>query len=484
MKNPGFRRLIPASARRSADNPRVAPKLRPNLMGTLSCCLAAVLSLNAPTALAAAAQDDERPAGTVIGLVYDSTASTPLAHATVAVVGTTVTGVSGEDGEFRLERVPAGEHQVIFFHPRLGSLGISIPPGRVRVTRDAISEVYLAVPSRRTILAGWCSAEAGTGDTSVGGTVSDALTGVPLPRALVHVFGDRTGVLQRRRLITEVRTNESGQYRVCNLDSSEELTIGVTFARDQAPPVDITRAGAHVLDISVTISEPVTITGVVLDYGTRAPVSDAEVRLAGLPFGELTDSAGRFGFDGVPPGKQIIETSRLGYASRVDSLTVFSNEALGLEVLLSTEAVVLDPIVVTGRSSRVTRLATTPGARFDGLTAAQVDSIAPRVFDFAGLARAARVPGLTITETMLANAFGAPQLGVCIEMRRSRSATNSNTCNMVEVRINDGPVPDPSFFLFDMNHHDIKEFRFLTPLEAGLMYGDRGANGVLLIYTR
>ena len=404
---------------------------------------------------------------------------------TVAVVGTTVTGESDEGGEFRLEGVPAGEHQVIFFHPRLGTLGISVPPGRVRVTRNATSEVYLAVPARATILAGWCSAEAGPGDTSIGGIVTDALTGVPLPRALVHVFGDRSGVLQRRRLVTEVRTDEVGEYRVCNLDSSEDLTVGVTFGRNQAPPVDILLSGAHVLDLAIEIAAPVTITGVVLDYATRAPVSDAEVRLAGLPFGELTDGAGKFGFDGVPPGIQIIETSRLGYASRVDSLTAFSNEALGLEVLLSTEAIVMDPIVVTGRRSGVADLATTtPGARFDGLTAAQVDSIAPRVFDFAGLARAARVPGLTITETMLANAFGDPQLGVCIEMRRSRNATNSNTCNMVEVRLNDGPVPDPSFFLFDLNHNDVKEFRFLTPLEAGLMYGDHGANGVLLLYTR
>ena len=478
MKNPRSRRLHSSTAawqRQSLPKPCREP---------LHCLIAALslLLLSTPTAWA---QDGEPATGTVIGLVFDSTTSAVLANATLAVVGTTVSGESGEDGEFRLEQVPVGEHRVMFFHPRLGHLGISVPPGRVRVTPNAITEVYLAVPSRETILAGWCSAEPGAGGTSIGGIVTDALTGVPLPRALVHVFGDRSGVLQRRRLVTEVRTDDSGEYRVCNLDSSEELTVGVSFARNQAPPVDLRRAGPQVLDIAITISEPVTITGVVLDYGTRAPVAEAEVRLAGLPFGELTDSAGRFGFEGVPPGRQIIETSRLGYASRVDSLTVFSNEALGLEVVLSNEAIVMDPIVVTGRRSGVAALAgVTPGARFDGLTAAQVDSVAPLVFDFAGLARAARVPGLTITESLLPNAFGNPQLGVCIEMRRSRNATNPNACNMVEVRLNDGPVPEPSFFLYDLNHRDIKEFRFLTPLEAGLMYGDRGANGVLLIYTR
>ena len=160
---------------------------------------------------------------------------------------------------------------------------------------------------------------------------------------------------------------------------------------------------------------------------------------------------------------------------------MFSNEALGLEILLATEAIALDPLVVTGR--RTERVFTTPGTRFSGLTEAQVDSIIPRILDFSGLARAARAPGVQIYETTMANAFGDPQVGVCVEMTRNRGG-GANTCNMVEVRINDGPVPEPSFFLLDMNPQDVRRIQFITPLEAGLLYGDRGANGVLLIYTR
>ena len=469
MRIPAPRRWPPRSG---AASPLAARRAR------LAILLTVFLPLVAPPVSA----QDERP-GVVIGLVYDSTMSVSLAGARVAVVGTTVMGESDDEGQFRLVGVPAGEYQVIFFHPRLGTLGISIPPGQVRVRAGAVSEVYLAVPSRETILTAWCSADPGTGDTSIGGIVTDALTGVPLPRARVIVVGDRTGVLQRRRLVADVRTEDSGEYRVCKLDSVEELTVAVSFGRDQAPPVDLGRAGPNVLDIEITISEPVTITGVVLDYGTGSPLPDALVELVGSSFSQLTDSVGRFGFAGIPPGRQIIEITRLGYAARVDSLTVFSNEALGLEIALSTQAIVLDPIVVTGRGNRPSGL-TTPGSRFSGLSAAQVDSIAPRVFDFAGLARSARVPGVSITEKMLANAFGGAQLGVCIEMQRSRSALNPNACNMVEVRLNDGPVPDPAFFLLNLDHRDIKEFQFLTPLEAGLTYGQRGANGVLLIYTR
>ena len=428
-----------------------------------------------------AAQDAEEATGTVIGLVYDSTTSAPLANARVAVVGTNAFVESDEDGQFRLDEVPVGEHTVVFFHQRLGTLGVSATPQPVVVANESISEVYLAVPSRATLLSAWCSIEPGEGDTSIGGIVTDALTGVPLPRARVTAFGPVSGILQRRQMVGEARTENSGEYRLCHLDWSEELTVLVTFGGNEAMPFDIARSGAQVVDVAIHISDPVTISGSVVDWATRTPVPGARVQLIGSNHSELTDSAGRFGFVGVPPGKQIIETTMLGFAPRIDSLTAFSNEALGLEILLATEAIALDPLVVTGR--RRDRIFTTPGTRFSGLNEAQIDSIIPRTMDFASLARAARTPGVSITERLIANAFGDAQPGVCIEMQRNRGG-GANTCNMVEVRINDGPVPDPSFFLMDLNPQDVARIQFITPIEAGLLYGDRGANGVLLIYTR
>ncbi len=453
---------------------RIAP-----LFCVLAELFAAPLSL--PPIGSLAAQEAGGTTGTIIGLVFDSTTSTPLADANVAIHGTNVLAASDDDGQFRLDDVPVGEHTVVFFHPRLGTLGVTSTPQQVTVAERTVSEVYLAVPSRATILSGWCSAEAGEGDTSIGGVVTDALTGVPLPRARVTAFGEVSGVLQRRRVVREVRTENSGDFRLCHLDSSEPLTVVVVFGSSESMPFDITASGPQIRDVAIHISDPVTITGSVIDYATEAPIPGAHIQLVGSNHSEFTDATGAFGFVGVPPGRQIIETSMIGYSPRVDSLTVFSNEALGLEIPLATEAIALDPLVVTGR--RRERVFTTPGTRFSGLTEAQVDSIIPRVLDFASLARAARVPGVSITETMLANAFGDPQLGVCIEMQRNRGR-NPNACNMVEVRINDGPVPDPGFFLLDLNPQDVARMQFITPLEAGLLYGDRGANGVLLIYTR
>lgn len=446
--------------------------------------LAAAWAVAASTAAATApASAQEDAGGTVVGLVYDSTASAPLASARVAILGTPAMTETGPDGQFRLEEVPLGEHWVSFFHPRLGALGVNGSQQRIVVTDRTVAEVYLSVPSRATILAAWCSGEPGLGDTSVGGVVTDALTEVPLPGARVAVLGEPTGVLRRPRVLAESVAENAGEYRLCNLEMGSGITIQATFGSNRGLPVEVVRRGTQTLDLAISISEPVSIAGSVRDWATKAPLIGAQVSLAGTPYVAFTDSAGEFGLVGVPPGRQVVRTDMLGYASRVDSLTVFSREALGLEIALSTEAIVLEPIVVTGR--RRDLVLTTPGTRFSGLTEAQVDSIAPRVFDFASLARAARAPGVTITERYISDAFGNPRMGVCVQMTRARASSDPNVCNMVDVRINDAPAGgEAAFFLLEVNPQDIKSIQFVSPLEAGLLYGQRGANGVLLIYTR
>lgn len=474
----------PAASLPAARGRRPGPaSARLRLRLRCATALAPALPLLAVLAASAPASGQEETVGTVVGLVYDSTASAPLASARVAILGTSAMAETGPDGQFRLEGVPAGERVVSFFHPRLGALGVNGSQQRILVSDRTVAEVYLSVPSRATILGAWCSGEPGAGDTSVGGVVTDALTGVPLPGARVAVLGEPTGVLRRPRVLVESVAEDAGDYRLCNLEMGSGITIQAVFGSNRALPVEVVRRGPQVLDLVISISEPVSIAGTVHDWATEAPLIGAQVRLAGTEYLTFTDTAGQFGFVGVPPGRQVVQTEMLGYAPRVDSLTVFSREALGLEIALSTEAIVLEPLVVTGR--RRDLVLTTPGTRFSGLTEAQVDSIAPRVFDFATLARAARTPGVTITERYMSDAFGNPRMGVCVEMARARAGGNSNACNMVDVRINDAPAgSDAAFFLLEVNPQDIKSIQFISPLEAGLLYGQRGANGVLLIYTR
>ncbi|MCY3677329.1 MAG: carboxypeptidase regulatory-like domain-containing protein [Gemmatimonadetes bacterium] len=438
--------------------------------------LLAVASVGAAGS-SAAGQDTVRTTGNILGSIFDSTTSAPLANARVTVFGTSLVAESNEQGRFRLDGVPVGEHSVVYFHQRLATLGLGTTPVQVLVDGESVSRVTLTVPSRSTLLSAWCSAEPEGGPISAGGIVTDALTGVPLPRATVRALGSRTGILQRRRVVRKVRTEASGEFRLCNLDASEPLMVTVAFGNSDGTPVQIAAPGSHILDFAIDIWDPVTITGSVLDYATRAPIRGAHVQLVGSDHSQLTDADGVFGFTDVPPGKQIIETSLLGYAPRVDSLTVFSNEALGLEIELATEAIALEPLVVVGR--RREPVFTTPGTRFSGVTEAQVDSIAHRVVDFAGIAREARMPGLSIKQVM----SGDEEI-LCIEMSRSWRSGDPASCNMVHVLVNDAPIANPQVFLQHMNPRDVRRIQFITPIEAGVLYGTRGAAGVLLIYLR
>ena len=439
------------------------------------------LVLSALAGAALSAQEGEAEAGTLFGVVYDSTAQAPLAGARVAVVGVSAATEADEGGRYRIAGVPAGEHGMTFFHPRLGVLGVGAGEVRVRVAPGGETEANLAVPSRETILDILCSVERGGGDASIGGAVADEVTGVPLPGArVVATHRRRAGAPPR---VVETRADRAGAYRLCILDSALDPAVTAYFGANESARLRIGRPGPQVLDFSIRIADPVDISGAVLDHATRAPLPGARVRLLGTGRDLLADSAGRFALAGVPPGVQVIQTDHLGYASRVDSLTAFSREALGLEILLAPEAAELAPLVVTGRG-RAEGVYTTPGTRFSGLTEAQVDSVLPRVTDLASLLRASATPGLSVRSVRVPDAHGTVREGLCVEVQRRRGGSVANACNMIDVRLNDGPVPEPIFFLKELNPRDVRWLQVINPIEAGFLYGERGANGVLLLYTR
>src|ERR1051325_11022738 len=68
-------------------------------------CFSAVLALGA---LALVSPGRLAAQGEVTGRVTDKTSGAGLAGAQVSVLGTTIRGLSGQDGRFRLANVPAG----------------------------------------------------------------------------------------------------------------------------------------------------------------------------------------------------------------------------------------------------------------------------------------------------------------------------------------------------------------------------------------
>jgi hypothetical protein len=95
-----------------------------------------------------------------------------------------------------------------------------------------------------------------------------------------------------------------------------------------------------------------SLRGRVTDLTTGAPVVQATIRVRGTEIEGRTDAAGRFILLDLPPGRRALEVNHLLYGSRVDSLRVHPDSTVTLEVVLTTDAIEVEPITVTVRQYR------------------------------------------------------------------------------------------------------------------------------------
>jgi len=126
------------------------------------------------------------------------------------------------------------------------------------------------------------------------------------------------------------------------------------------------------------------VVGTVREEGSRAPIPDAEVVLSariagGAPARAVTDSAGAFraGLSGT--GSYTVRVTRIGYVTFVsEPFAVAGGETVALEIRLGRNAIPLDPLIVTARTtdSRLAGFHERRHARFFGryLTREDIDS--------------------------------------------------------------------------------------------------------------
>ena len=90
-----------------------------------------------------------------------------------------------------------------------------------------------------------------------------------------------------------------------------------------------------------------TVSGRVTDQA-RSAVRDAEVEIAAIQVRTKTDSAGRFRFDSVPPGRHRVSVRRLGYLPASIEVAVRSLDSVNVHVLLEQAAQPLPTVPVGG----------------------------------------------------------------------------------------------------------------------------------------
>lgn len=294
----------------------------------------------------------EAPAATVRGTVYDSTAARPLPGAEVRVAGRGWTTRAGPDGSFRLEGVPEGRYRVLFQHPRLDSLGLG-PRGRdVELGAASETEVWLAIPSRATLLAETCPA-AGEGGAVVG-WVTDPDGSTPVAGAELFAT-DPAGTV-----VGQTSSGLDGAYRICGVPAGVELTVegrvGAVASETATVRVDGGRHGRADLTVSApslasgAASQRGVVGGTVRDAsdGRALPGATVEVRDADgtLLRRTVTDGAGRFRIVVQEAAPVRLRFSSLGYG-RAESRTLPAGfRQHRVQVELSPEALAVEGVVV------------------------------------------------------------------------------------------------------------------------------------------
>ncbi len=337
------------------------------------------------------------------------------------------------------------------------------------------------------ILLAACIGEPGSGDTHVSGIVTNSVTGSPLTGARIEAVSSGGTVL------TETHAQIGGEYRLCKLPSAPGLALRAVFGTNEGASAVIRGSGPQFMNLTIPVSDPVTIMGTVLDNGTQQPLEGVWVALAGTRFSTVTNHEGRFSFLDVPPGNHVLQSNQIGYAFRADSLTLLRH-ALGLRIVLSEEAIPLDPITVTGTRDRnalrdveIAEFGSAFSSRFLGMTPSEVEKVRRTASSAMDLVARASLPQITLIDV--------PTLGSifrrCAGQTRVPEATLDGLvaraqggARCAELFVDDVHISDSPEYLESLSAEMVSHWQFIPSLEARARYGRLGENGVLLIYTR
>lgn len=262
---------------------------------------------------------------TITGFVLDADSGDPIADARVRVMqrghdGIHETAITGDDGSFLFEDVPAGE-----YHMDAGARGYEMVIADIEVAEDEVFEINFELDPLGEL-----------GDASIIGQVIDAETEEPLGN--VHLVIHRRG---RPHFQARTITDEMGNYVFEHVPAGEYVVNArlrdYEFARQsvevvEGDPIEVNFA-------LVPRGEPVFggAAGVVIDAETNEPIADARVMIKrNRPYipghrprvhVAVTDENGNYSFDEVPVGNYRLWSNALGYLrSHPVDVDVMENE--------------------------------------------------------------------------------------------------------------------------------------------------------------
>jgi hypothetical protein len=325
----------------------------------------------------------------IIGPIFDSTKSQPLAGGHVVIAGTDFWTSTDRNGEFHLAVPLEGEYTVSFAHPWLDSIGLDSPEITVDLARERTDTVVVTIPHSNTMAAHLCGTSSNRQDLRVvvgrvAGSDHEAVSGARVTASWQEVVpDDERFTIRDMQQVGE--TDDAGFFVLCGLPVGRPVSIkadhrrrksrtaNVIFPRmaegdllyawdrrpDQAysyshpapPPIWMVNLGMGIDDEpgTTTISQAL-LSGLVVDRASGQGLEGVAVSLNGR---ESVVSREDGTFDLVAAqwarGANTISFRRTGYRNWVQELWIDESEAqVTLSVLLEPTAVIaLEPIEVS-----------------------------------------------------------------------------------------------------------------------------------------
>jgi hypothetical protein len=345
--------------------------MTPRSLGAL--CLAAALGSGVALAQQPAPTAPS-PNGIIVGYIFDSTVTRPLADATVQIVaksdlahGRSFSVSSDSSGFFRVIDVPAGDYLVTFFHPRLDELGLN-GPTKILTVSGARTDIELGIPQTRHVIALHCGTRSYADSSGLLlGTVTQADAATPVAGATVTAqwfevsFSSRGMV--RSTPTVRATTDVNGRFSMCRLPGDAALNVwaGLGKAVTGAVSVDVKPQRVATIDLSLDVADTVLaatpsgpvrrgtarVSGVV-----RAPsggvLPGARVALRGTDNETVADAAGAFTLTNLPGGTQTLEARAIGFVPIARSITLSAKRPLRFDIRFDSAARILQTVEVKG----------------------------------------------------------------------------------------------------------------------------------------
>lgn len=216
--------------------------------------------------------------------------------------------------------------------------------------------------------------------------------------------------------------------------------------------------------IGLATAQTQRVTGTVTAEEDGLPVVGASILVKGTTVGTITDVDGNFTLSNIPSSAKVLQISYIGMQSQEVAIKPT------VRVVLKADAEVLDEVVVVAYGT----------AKKESLTGsvAVVDSrkIEQRIGTSVTGALEGSVPGIQVN-----NSYGEPGSNPSIRVR-GFGTISSNGGAADPLYVVDGVPFDGN--ISDLNAADIESMSVLKDAASAALYGNRAANGVILITTK